>query len=167
MTSPAKDISAAIVEALYTEALVLADEARAAFDLPTPYLPLDESEERERVAMSSEALRTTTRMMHALAWLLNQRAYFAGELTAQQVERYGRLPPEQLSRDDSHRVLLDDDVVELAMRTEHFYARVARLDAARIASAKPTHEQTDNEHPGGEIGRLQRTLGAALGISLG
>ena len=49
MTSPAKDINAAIVEALYTEALVLADEARASFDLPTPYLPLDEGEERERV----------------------------------------------------------------------------------------------------------------------
>jgi regulator of CtrA degradation len=165
MTSPAKDISAAIVESLYIEALVLADEARAIFDLPTPSLPLSEAEERERVAMSCEALRTTTRMMHAIAWLLNQRAFFAGELSAHQVERYGRLPAEPKGRGDDHRLQLADEVVELAIRTEHFYARVARLDAARMVTAAPARTQAE-EYPGGEIGRLQRTLGAALGASI-
>lgn len=163
---PENDMKAAIVEALYVEALVLADEARAAFDLPTPELPLGEAEERERVAMSCEALRTTTRMMHAIAWLLNQRAYFAGELSAFQLERYGRLPKEPEDRDDNHRLLLSDEVIELAQRCEHLYARVARLDASRIASAQADAAATTDE-PGGEIGRMRRSLGAAFGGSFG
>jgi len=165
MTSPAKDISAAIVESLYTEALVLADEARAVFELPTPSLPMDEAEERERVAMSCEALRTTTRMMHAIAWLLNQRAFFAGELSASQVARYGRLPAETQGRDDSHRLLLSDEVIEMALRSEHLYARVARLDAARSGSDMSA-SSTEDHGAGGEIGRLHRSLGAAFGASI-
>jgi len=162
MTNTTKDISAAIVEALYTEALVLADEARAVFDLPTPSLPMGEEEERERVAMACEALRTTTRMMHAIAWLLNQRAYFAGELSAYQVEQYGRLPAEPKGRDDGHRLLLNDEIIEIALRTEHLYARVARLEAARTAIPASADAQADND-PGGEVGRLHRSLGAAFG----
>ena len=45
----------------------------------------------ERVALSCEGLRATTRTMHCLAWLLNHRAYFNGELSEFQLRRYGRL----------------------------------------------------------------------------
>ncbi|WP_368737004.1 DUF1465 family protein, partial [Janibacter hoylei] len=48
-----------------------------------------------RLALSTEGLKTTTRMMHILAWLLNQRAYFSGELSEGQVRRNGTLPPDR------------------------------------------------------------------------
>ena len=79
MVTPA-NINPRIIEGLYSEALLLSDEVRAAFDLSgrAETGTLDESD--ARIALSCEALRTTTRMMHAVAWLLNHRAFFAGEL---------------------------------------------------------------------------------------
>ena len=124
------DLSPTIVEALYCDALQLADETRAAFDLSGRLTAASEDEDLARIALSCEALRTTTRMMHAIAWLLNQRAYFSGELSEFQLRRHGRLPPAQ--RDDNERNLarLDPLLVELIERTERFYARIERLDGA-------------------------------------
>src|SRR6187455_3637252 len=87
------DLSPTIVEALYSEALDLADRVRAAFDLSGRLTAASEDEDLARIALSCEALRTTTRMMHAIAWLLNQRAFLAGELSEFQLRRHGRLPP--------------------------------------------------------------------------
>ena len=74
------NINPRIVEGLYCEALVLSDEVRAAFDLSGRIEDAGYDEDVARIALSCEALRTTTRMMHAVAWLLNHRAYFMGEL---------------------------------------------------------------------------------------
>ncbi len=126
----AADISPTIVETLYSDALVLADEARAAFDLSGRLDQIGTSEEMARIALSCEALRTTTRMMHAIAWLLNQRAFFAGELSEFQLRRHGRLPPAQPESDPQQIALLDPDLQDLVARTKSFYARVARLDRA-------------------------------------
>ena len=76
MAEPA-DLSPTIVEALYNEALLLADEARAAFDLSGRLVTANVDEDLARIALSCEALRTTTRMMHAIAWLLNQMPFSA------------------------------------------------------------------------------------------
>lgn len=68
-----------LVDALYSEAMVLADEARTYFDEAG-------RGEREaldaiiRVSFSCESLKVTTRLMHVIAWLLTQRAVEAGEL---------------------------------------------------------------------------------------
>lgn len=123
-------ISPTIVDTLYCEALVLADEARAAFDLSGRLSAIGENEDLTRIALSCEALRTTTRMMHAIAWLLNQRAYFSGELTEFQLRRHGRLPPAQPDAGPEQVALLDPDLRELIERTQRFYARVERLDLA-------------------------------------
>jgi regulator of CtrA degradation len=129
MANPA-DISPAIVETLYCDALALADEARAAFDMSGRLDALAENEELARVALSCEALRTTTRMMHALAWLLNHRAFFAGELSEFQLRRHGRLPVAQPDGDPDQLALLDPRLQELVARSKRFYARIARLDHA-------------------------------------
>ena len=71
-------INPRIIEGLYCEALVLSDEVRACFDLSGRTDEAAADEDLARVALSCEALRTTTRMMHAIAWLLNHRAYFRG-----------------------------------------------------------------------------------------
>lgn len=129
MAEPA-DLSPTIVETLYNEALTLADEARAAFDLSGRLTAASEDEDLARIALSCEALRTTTRMMHAIAWLLNQRAYIAGELSEFQLRRHGRLPPAQPESATDPRAPLDPTLEQLIDRTRRFYARIERLDAA-------------------------------------
>ena len=129
MGEPA-DISPAIVEGLYADALALADEARAAFDLSGRLDAVGGDAQLARIALSCEALRTTTRMMHALAWLLNHRAFFAGELSEFQLRRHGRLPPAQPESEPEHFALLPPDLQNLVLRTRRFYARIERLDQA-------------------------------------
>jgi regulator of CtrA degradation len=148
------DISPAIVEALYSDALALADEARAAFDMSGRLDLVGASEEMSRIALSCEALRTTTRMMHALAWLLNHRAFFAGELSEFQLRRHGRLPAAQPESDPEQLAMLDPALQNLVHRTRRFYERVARLDRAwrdRFAMQPQA------------VQRLRSRLGAAMG----
>lgn len=129
MSSPAT-ISPSIIEALYEDALLLADEARASFDQEEGFGALSEDANAARVAMSCEALRTTTRMMHAIAWLLNQRAYFAGEISEFQLRHHGRLPPAQPQPSRDELALLPSYVADLVDRSVQFYARIERLDRA-------------------------------------
>ena len=120
-------INPRIVEGLYCEALVLSDDVRAAFAL-SGRLDAAGEEDQARVALSCEALRTTTRMMHSVAWLLNHRAYFAGELSEFQLRRYGKLTdfPES---DPARMALLDTPTRDLVRATERFHARLGRIDA--------------------------------------
>ncbi|MGN3975175.1 DUF1465 family protein [Tsuneonella sp. SYSU-LHT278] len=120
------DINQPIIEALYCEALVLADEVRSAFDLAPARAG---NEDLVRIALSVEGLRTTTRMMHVLAWLLNHRAYFSGELSEFQLRRSGVLPPDRRA-DPEQLALLEPATCELIAETEAFHGRIARLDAA-------------------------------------
>ena len=147
------DLSPTIVEALYCEALVLADEARAAFDLSGRLTKASVDEDLARIALSCEALRTTTRMMHAIAWLLNQRAYFAGELSEFQLRRHGRLPPRQPEPGDDQLALLGPELEDLIERTRRFYARIERLDRA--------WRERFTMHPAA-IHRLRERLGSAV-----
>ena len=91
MSQPAS-INPRIIDALYGEALLLSDEVRAAFDFAHRLEDCAVREDAMRIALSCEGLRTTTRMMHAIAWLLNHRAFLAGELSEFQLRRHGRLP---------------------------------------------------------------------------
>jgi regulator of CtrA degradation len=122
------DLSRPIIEALYTEALVLADDVRAVFALGARE-PLDHEDTIARLALSTEGLKTTTRMMHVLAWLLNQRALFAGELNENQMRRHGALPPDRAA-DPHHLEMLEPGTRELIAETENLHRRIARLDDA-------------------------------------
>ena len=129
MTDPA-DLSPTIIEALYCEAMLLADEAREAFDLAGEMETASLDQDLARVALSCEALRTTTRLMHGLAWLLNRRAFFAGELSEGQLRRHGRLPPAGPPSDPAQTALLRPELVDLIDCTRRFYARLERLEHA-------------------------------------
>ena len=71
-----------LVDSLYTDAMVLADEARAYFDDYGRH-ERDELDPMSRVAFSCESIKVTTRLMHVIAWLLTQRAVAAGELSVE------------------------------------------------------------------------------------
>ena len=85
--------------------------------------------DRLRLAPSSEGLKATTRMMHVLAWLLNQRAYFSGELSENQLRHHGRLPDDRPSNDDDLD-LLEQTTRELIEETIRLHRRISRLDQA-------------------------------------
>ncbi|MGB3166535.1 MAG: DUF1465 family protein [Alteraurantiacibacter sp.] len=127
MTNPAS-ITPAIVDALYEDALLLAEEARIVFERGEDGLAGSDGE--HRVSLSCEALRTTTRLMHAMAWLINQRAFFAGDMSEFQLRRHGRLPPAGPDGDPAHLAMLDDLTRSVVERSRRFQARVARLDRA-------------------------------------
>jgi regulator of CtrA degradation len=147
------DLSPTIVEALYSEALELADEVRASFDLSGRLTATSEDEDLARIALSCEALRTTTRMMHAIAWLLNQRAYMAGELSEFQLRRHGRLPAPKPGDGQEQIDMLGPRLVALIERTRRFYARIERLDQAW---------RTRFEMEPGAIHRLRERLGRSV-----
>lgn len=124
-------ITPRLVDALYTEAMVLADEARAYFD----DAGRDERQMLEpfvRVGFACESLKVTTRIMHIVAWLLTQRAIETGEL--QQIE--GRRPERRLG----HAAESDPQVIvqmpEAAQRLIHasadLYSRIKRLDEGQL-----------------------------------
>jgi len=123
-------ITPTIVETLYDDALHLTEESRMVFEMAEAAPPEEARESAKRVALSCEALRTTTRMMHAMAWLLNHRAYFAGDLSEFQLRRHGRLPPAQPDGDTHQLALIDLYTLDLIDRTKAFYARIERLDRA-------------------------------------
>ncbi len=68
-----------LVDALYSKAMVLADEARTYFD-EAGRAEREALDPLIRVSFSCESLKVTTRLMHVIAWLLTQRAVEAGEL---------------------------------------------------------------------------------------
>ncbi|MFV0643632.1 MAG: DUF1465 family protein [Sphingomonadaceae bacterium] len=122
------NLSQPIVETLYCEALVLADEVRMIFN-PGEQKSACTSETCIQIAHATEGLRATTRMMFILAWLLNYRAHFSGDLSEAQLLRSG---PFQADRpgDPESMALLPPHVRNLIMETQKLHARIARLDSA-------------------------------------
>ena len=141
-----------VVEELYEETLLLADEARAVFDLRGRE-PGESGSDPTRIALSIEGLRTTTRLMNLLAWLLNQRAYFAGELSEAQVKRCGALATDRPS-DPVQMAQLQLATRALIRDSERLYARAQRLD-----------RQLQREEDDGQARALQGRLSNLFGGS--
>ena len=77
------ELTPLLLNSLYTEAMLLADEARACFDRSHDVGHLSPE---ISVAFSCESLKVTTRLMHSIAWLLNQKAVRAGEITEREAQ---------------------------------------------------------------------------------
>lgn len=155
------DLNPRIIEALYTEALVLAEEVRAVFDRLRQGHDRralvgandDPDADLAHVQASCEALRTTTRIMHCLAWLLNHRAYFAGELSELQLRRHGRLIANFPLSDPVQVQGLPADARRCVQESERLYARIQRLERAWRGD-QPTSASA--------IERLRQRLAAAV-----
>ena len=119
-----------IIEALYIEALVLADDVRAQFEQARRRNVADGADDIVRVALSCEALRATTRVLHCLAWLLNHRAYCAGDVSELQLRLHCPLVVPVPTRDPDNDTLLSPAMVEIVHDSEQFYVRIVRLEHA-------------------------------------
>ena len=94
-------ITSRVIDALYTEAMLLADEARSYFD----DCGRDDRSSLEpfaRVGFACESLRITTRIMHIVAWLLTQRAIDSGEIPLVEGQRPERRRRHARRRRDPH-----------------------------------------------------------------
>lgn len=118
-----------LVDSLYVEAMLLADEARAYFD----EIGRDERDALaalDRVAFSCESLKVTTRLMHIIAWLLTQRAVHSGELAPGDALRPSRRLGDAPETSDSVLAAMPAQAVTIMLTSIDLYRRVARLDAS-------------------------------------
>ena len=145
-------ITPRLVDAFYTEAMVLADEARSYFD-EAGRNARDELDPFVRVGFACESLKVTTRIMHIVAWLLTQRAIESGEIPSRQ----GRRPERRLGHaNDSDPViveLLPEAARRLIVSSADLSSRVKRLDEGTM------FEEPAQSPARALMGQLERGLG--------
>ena len=149
---PQVRITSRLIDSLYTEAMLLADEARSYFD----DIGRDERAGLDpfaRVGFACESLKVTTRIMHIVAWLLTQRAIESGEIPL----REGRRPERRLGHaqdsDEAVIVQLPEAAQRLINCSADLFARVKRIDEGHMETEVP-------QSPARALmGRLERGLG--------
>jgi regulator of CtrA degradation len=140
-----------LVDSLYVEAMLLADEARAYFDRngKDDRMALDPL---LRVGFSVESLKVTTRLMHIIAWLLTQRAVETGELTPAQGRAKARRLGDAPVSDPTVIEKLPEGALHLVQASQDLFARVSRLDEGTVATEpKPSPARS-------LLSRLERSL---------
>ncbi|HEY0412454.1 MAG TPA: DUF1465 family protein [Allosphingosinicella sp.] len=142
-----------LVGALYTEAMLLADEARSYFDRHGRD-DRDALDPIVRVGFSCESLKVTTRLMHVIAWLLTQRAVEAGEISRRQARSPARRLGDAPDTDEAVLAQLPESAVALINASRELYARVRRLDAGAIPAAPEPHASPARSL----LSRLERSL---------
>lgn len=116
------------IENLYVEAMVLADEAYGCFATARDLgAGSGLGEATRRVGLACESLKTTTRLMHVIAWLLHQRAMIAGEPGATEKDSAAQLG-EALPADTALCAGFDPLVQRVVRDSEQLFDRVKRLD---------------------------------------
>jgi regulator of CtrA degradation len=130
--APSQQLTHKLIDTLYIEALVLADEARTYFDE-------DCKSERgalapeARVLFSCESIKVTTRLMHVITWLLNARADTG--ISIGQIAFVPPTPPHNLPA-------LPETARALITTSQGLYDRVTRLDTQPldISTISPARE---------------------------
>ncbi len=120
-----------VINSLYLEAMVLADEARAYFD-QFGREARDGMTPLQRVSFSCESLKVTTRLMHIIAWLLGQRSIG---------DSYGVQQPLGNAAESDRAILagLPEDARVIIVASEELYVRIKRLERQMARSV-----ETDN-----------------------
>ena len=144
-------ITPRLIDSLYTETMLLADEARSYFDEAgrDERLTLDPF---ARVGFACESLKVTTRVMHIVAWLLTQRAVETGEIPGHEGRRPERRLGHANASDESIVALLPPAAKRLIAASSDLYARVQRIDEHQLSDEPPTSPAR------ALMGRLERDL---------
>jgi len=123
--------STAFFDKTYDEALALTEQAHAYLaeihhNNIAAGAPIDD------LRLRCEAFRLSTRLMQVMAWLLNQRAIHAGELTEDEVAGGAeyRLGASAVCRDDSQyrHPAIPSTLCDMLDRSLNLYIRTERLD---------------------------------------
>lgn len=128
-----------LVNSLYTEAMLLADEARAYFERQGR----DDREALDplcRVTLSCESLKVTSRLMHVLAWLLTERAIELGQMSDEEAAAAARRLGDAAPSDAASLQGLPAAAIALIDSSQDLYARVRRLEVdapADMPAASP------------------------------
>jgi regulator of CtrA degradation len=129
-------ITPRLIDSFYTEAMLLADEARSYFD-DAANKDRSALDPFTRVTFACESLKVTTRVMHIVAWLLTQRAIESGEI--QYAE--GRRPERRLGKaqesDPTTVARLPAAAQRLVSASTDLYLRVRRLDDGNVVTQPP------------------------------
>jgi regulator of CtrA degradation len=120
-----------LVDALHIEAMVLADEARSYFD-EAGRAEREALDPLDRVGFSCESLKVTTRLMHVIAWLLTQRAVYAGELQPRDALHPSRRLGEPPRSDAASVAVLPLRARALIAASADLHRRVAHLEAGQV-----------------------------------
>ncbi len=119
-----------LVDSLYVEAMLLADEARAYFD-DGGRGERSALDPMTRVVLSCESLKITTRLMHVIAWLLTQRAIDAGEISPDLGDDPLRVLPTGPATEDGVLVTMPGGTQTLILASIDLYRRVERIERSR------------------------------------
>jgi regulator of CtrA degradation len=152
-SQPQVRINSRLIDSLYTEAMLLADEARSYFD----DAGRDDRASLEpfaRVGFACESLRVTTRIMHIVAWLLTQRAIESGEIPMRDGRRRETRLGHAQQSDPAVVVQLPESAQRLIGTSTDLYARVQRIDEGSVESAEVPQSPAR-----ALMGRLERGLG--------
>lgn len=151
---PQVRITSRLIDSLYTEAIVLADEARSYFD----DAGRDDRATLEpfaRVGFACESLRVTTRIMQIVAWLLTQRAIESDEIAMRDGRRRETRLGYAQESDPAVVAQLPQATQRLINSSADFYSRVQRIDEGTV--------ETEVQSPARALmGRLERGLGGGL-----
>lgn len=144
-------ITPRLIDSFYTEAMVLADEARSYFD-DSGHEDRRRLDAFTRVSFACESLKVTTRIMHIVAWLLTQRAIESGEIHYAE----GRRPERRLGNaqvsDPNAVAKLPEPAQRLISASADLYARVKRLDDGNVV------DEPAQSPARALMGRLERGL---------
>lgn len=116
-----------LIDTLYVESMLLADEARGYFD-DAGRGDRDALDPLTRVIFSCESMKVTTRLMHVIAWLLTQRAVSAGELRPGDALDPSRRLGDGPDTEDTTIAILPNAAKILVVASIDLHRRVARLD---------------------------------------
>jgi regulator of CtrA degradation len=132
VTDARSRITPKLIDSLYVEAMVLADEARSYFDRygRDDRMKLDPV---VRVGFSCESLKVTTRLMHVIAWLLTQRAVEAGEISAARARAPARRLGDAPESDPKLLEQLPESALSLVQASQELHARVKRLEEGSVS----------------------------------
>ena len=116
-----------LIDTLYVESMLLADEARGYFE-DAGRADRELLEPLTRVVFACESMKVTTRLMHVIAWLLTQRAVMAGELAPRDALDPSRRLGEGPETDETTVATLPDPAKLMVMASIDLHRRVARFD---------------------------------------